>query len=251
MMVLEGKRILVTGATSGIGKAISLDLARNGATVGIHHRRESEAVASEIAEIQAISPKSVALRGDLTQPGVSEGLMADFTGMHGGIDGLVNNAGAVYDYGDFLALSREAWEKTLHLNATAPFELMRAAWPWMVKANYGRIVNISSAAVGYAGSLRSVHYVASKAALEALTRTFSKDGAKHNILVNALRLGLMDTPMHTRTPGYTQTHLDARASIVPLGRMGQPEEAAAWVRNLLGPDGDFMTGQIISLSGGD
>ena len=250
-MELEGKRILVTGATSGIGLAISTELARQGAVIGIHHRRESGQVSAEVASIQALSPDSTALRGDLAEPGTADRIMAAFTREHGGIDGLVNNAGAVYDYGDFLSLSREAWEKTLHVNATAPFELMRAAWPWMQKASYGRVVNISSAAVGYAGSLRSVHYVASKAALEAITRTFAKDGARHNILVNALRLGLMDTPMHTRTPGYTQAHLEARASIVPLGRMGRPEEAAAWVSQLLGAAGDFMTGQIISLSGGD
>ena len=72
-----------------------------------------------------------------------------------------------------------------------------------------------------------------------------------NILVNVLRLGLMNTPMHTRTPGYTQKHLEARAKLVPLGRMGESEEAARWVCHLLGPDSDFMTGQIISLSGGD
>ena len=115
----------------------------------------------------------------------------------------------------------------------------------------GKIVNISSATVGYNGSLRSVHYVGSKAALEAISKTFAKDGVKHNILVNVLRLGLMNTPMHTRTPGYTQKHLEARAKLVPLGRMGESEEAARWVRHLLGPDSDFMTGQIISLSGGD
>ena len=121
----------------------------------------------------------------------------------------------------------------------------------MKRQKEGKIVNISSATVGYNGSLRSVHYVGSKAALEAISKTFAKDGVKHNILVNVLRLGLMNTPMHTRTPGYTQKHLEARAKLVPLGRMGESEEAARWVCHLLGPDSDFMTGQIISLSGGD
>ena len=249
--MLDSKRILVTGASSGIGFAIAKELASNGAIVGLHHRRPYEDVAAIIEEIQQISPASFSLQAELTEPNAGHHLIDEFVARVGGIDGLVNNAGAVYDYGDFLTLSRDSWDKTFALNVTAPFELMRGAWPFMEKAKYGRIVNISSGAVGYSGSLRSVHYVASKAALEAVGKTFAKDGVKHNILVNTIRLGLMDTPMHTRTPGYTRTHLEARAAIVPLGRMGKPEEAAVWVRNLLSAEGDFMTGQIFALAGGD
>ena len=251
MSYFTNKVYIVTGATSGIGHAIALDLAEKGAIVGIHHHRSVEDVQDEIKAIQKYSPKSISLRADLRESGSVDPLVEHMTKIFGRIDGLVNNAGAIYDYGDFQTLSIEAWNQTFAVNTRAPFEWMRSVWPYFLEQGGGKIVNISSATVGYNGSLRSVHYVGSKAALEAISKTFAKDGVKHNILVNVLRLGLMNTPMHTRTPGYTQTHLEARAKLVPLGRMGESEEAACWVRHLLGPDSDFMTGQIISLSGGD
>ena len=247
----QGRAFIVTGATSGIGFAIAKDLASLGAIIGIHHRRDLNEVQAEIDKIQSLSPKSISLQGDLQNPSVVSTLVESFVQQIGRIDGLVNNAGAIYEYGDFLSLSSEAWQNTFAVNTQSPFEWMRAVWPHFLAEGGGRIVNISSATVGYSGSLRSVHYVGAKAALEAISKVFAKDGVQHNILVNTLRLGLMDTPMHTRTPGYTRTHLEARAKIVPLGRMGTPEEAAHWVRQLLGENGAFMTGQTISLSGGD
>lgn len=247
----QDKIYIITGATSGIGYAIAKDLANLGAIIGIHHHRSTLDVAPEIATIQAVSPLSISLQGDLRQTGVADKLVQLVVDKFGRVDGLVNNAGAIYDYGDFQTLSMEAWDQTFAVNARAPFEWMRAVWPYFIANQGGRVVNISSATVGYSGSLRSVHYVAAKAALEAISKTFAKDGVRENILVNVLRLGLMNTPMHTRTPGYTQQHLENRAKLVPIGRMGESTEAAAWVRHLLGPNAGFMTGQIISLSGGD
>jgi 3-oxoacyl-[acyl-carrier protein] reductase len=250
-MSFTGKCILVTGASGGIGSAIIQHLVHLGATVGIHYYRETEEVLNTIEIIQRTSPNSIALQADLTNWDESKDLVTRFVNHTGQIDGLVNNAGAIWAYGAFDSISEQDWDKTYAVNVRAAFETMTSAWEYFVAQNGGRVVNISSASVGYNGSLRSVHYISAKAALESVSKVFAKDGAKHNILVNVLRLGLMDTPMHFRTPGYTREHLDSRAEIVPLGRMGSPSEAAKWVAMLLGEDGSFMTGQIIGLTGGD
>ena len=247
----QNKKYIVTGATSGIGYAIAMDLAKYGAIIGIHHHRSLKEVHSQIQSIQELSPLSISLQGDLRISGMADKVVQTMIEQFGEADGLVNNAGAIYQYGDFQELSMEAWDWTFAVNARAPFEMIRALWPYFLEKKGGRVVNISSATVGYSGSLRSVHYVAAKAALEAISKTFAKDGVRDNILVNVLRLGLMNTPMHTRTPGYTPQHLESRAKLVPIGRMGEGVEAAAWVRYLLGPDAGFMTGQIIGLTGGD
>ena len=248
---MVGKRILVTGATGGIGHAIAVHLAEQGAVVGIHHNRPFAAVKDLIRDVQILSPKSVALRADLTQWSDSKELVHRFVSEVGGIDGLVNNAGAIWAYGDFTELTESDWDNTYAVNVRAPFETMTAAWTYFTQQGGGRIVNVSSASVGYHGSLRSVHYISAKAALESTSNVFAKDGAKHNILVNIVRLGLMNTPMHLRTPGYTADHLKARANLVPIGRMGEPQEAARLVEYLLSSDVDFITGQTIGITGGD
>lgn len=248
---IEGQHVLVTGATGGIGYAIALRLARQGAIVGIHHNRPFAEVESEVEQIKSISPRSVSLQADLTSWTESQSLVHRFVESTGSIQALINNAGAIWAYGEFDALTEDDWDNTHAVNVRAPFETMTAAWGYFVKQGGGRIVNISSASVGYNGSLRSVHYISAKAALESVSKVFAKDGAKHNILVNIVRLGLMNTPMHFRTPGYTQEHLDARAKIVPLGRMGEPNEVADCIGYLLGQSGSFITGQTIGITGGD
>lgn len=248
---LVGSKILVTGATGGIGHAIAMYLAEQGAIVGIHHNRPFAAVKHLVEQVQQVSPSSVSLEADLTDWEQSKQLVHRFVDAVGSIDGLVNNAGAIWAYGDFTEWSESDWDNTYAVNVRAPFETMTAAWPYFTKQGAGRIVNISSASVGYNGSLRSVHYISAKAALESVSKVFAKDGAQLNILVNIVRLGLMNTPMHFRTPGYTKAHLDARASLVPLGRMGEPEEAARLVGYLLSEHADFITGQTIGITGGD
>ena len=252
MTGLAGQRALVTGASTGIGLAIARAMLAAGATVGVHHRRSAEDMSDVLADLgQNHADAVVPLQADLTDPAAQDNLIGQFVETAGGIDILVNNAGGLYGYQDFRELAHDDWERTFALNVTAPAFLARSAWPHMIAAGQGRIVNISTAAVGYAGSGRSLHYAASKAALEAVTRTLAKEGASHGILVNAVRCGVIDTDMHRRVDGYDEARWNDRLKLIPLGRPGQPADIAGMVLHLVGPAGNFITGQIMSVSGGE
>jgi len=248
---LAGRRALVTGASTGIGLAIAWALVAAGACVGLHHRRPATEMTAVLDELRAGGGAVHPLQGDLTDPAVPARLVADFVALAGGLDLLVNNAGGVYGYTDFRDLSEADWNATFALNVTAPMLLTRSAWPHLQATGSGRVVNISTAAVGYAGSARSVHYVAAKAALEATTRTLAKAGAADGILVNAVRCGVIATDMHARIDGYDTARWQERLKLVPLGRAGTPEEVAEMVLFLLGPHGAFVTGQIVGVTGGE
>lgn len=248
---LAGRRLLVTGAGTGIGRATALTLGRNGAFVGVHYR-SSESGAHETAALIAQSGgQAVALRADLLQEAECASLIASFQDSCGGIDGLINNAGGISDYKAFTELERSAWDEAVGLNATAPWLLVRAAWPSMAAQGFGRIVNVSTAAVRYGSSPKSVHYVAAKAALEAMTVSLAKEGAKCGILVNAVRCGLIETDMRFGIDGYTEEQYRVRASQVPLGRAGRAEEPAALIAYLASDAGSFITGQVMTVAGGD
>lgn len=248
---LAGKRILVTGAGTGIGAAIAQALGASGAHVAVHYRRSRKEAGEVVRRIVEGGGKAELFQADLTKRASREGLVPAVVRRLGGLDALVNNAGWVVDYKDFRQLRDKAWDQTFELNAKAAFFLAQAAWPHLEKAGGGRIVNISTAAVRYSGGASSVHYVASKAALEAVTLSLAKIGAPVNILVNAIRCGVIATDMHARIAGYDRAKFVKRAKQVPLGRAGQPEEVAGLVSYLVGATGAFVTGQIIAISGGD
>jgi 3-oxoacyl-[acyl-carrier protein] reductase len=164
------------------------------------------------------------------------------------LDGLVNNAGAVIGAVPFTELDESAWGQTFLLNAESPFFLAQAAFKHMQKAGEGRIVNISSVGVKFGGSPRTLHYSAAKAALEAVTLSLAKAGAAHHILVNAIRPGVIATSFHTVK---SKQEWDARVQLIPLKRAGSPLDVARMVLYLLSSGGDFITGQVFAVSGGE
>jgi NAD(P)-dependent dehydrogenase (short-subunit alcohol dehydrogenase family) len=252
MSELAGQRALVTGASTGIGYTIAGELLRAGATVGLHHRRPTGELTETLEQLNRIgSGAIIPLQADLSEPDGQDRLVERFVETAGGIEILINNAGGLYGYQDFRTMQRDDWERTFALNVTAPAILSRCAWPHMEDAGRGRIINISTAAVGYGGSAKSLHYTASKAALEAVTRTLAKEGAASNILVNAIRCGVIDTKMHTRVDGYDEAQWRERLKLIPVGHPGQPADVAAMALYLLGKAGDFITGQVIAVSGGE
>ena len=248
---LSGRRALVTGAGTGLGAAIAVALAAAGASVGIACRSSAAGANAVVERIRAAGGTAHLLLADLLDPASRDALVDSFVAAAGGIEILVNNAGGTDGYVDFRELGEESWDRTMDLNAKAPLWLSRAAWPHMERAGGGRIINIGTAAVRYGGNAKGAHYVASKAALEGLTTTLARAGLSSNILVNAIRCGMFDTEMYRHIEGYTEEQYRRRQSQIPLGRAGRPEEVAAMVVLLAGEGGGFITGQIITVAGGD
>jgi 3-oxoacyl-[acyl-carrier protein] reductase len=248
---LKGKKVLVTGSSTGIGASIADLFARYGCDVGIHYCSHKKEATKVMAVILEYGVKVRIFQGDLTIPAVRRGLIAKFLKAFGGIDILINNAGAIYEYKHFSDVTERSWDKTFALNAKAPFYLIGQAFEYMKHNGGGRIINISTASVKYGGSPYNMHYCASKAALDTMTAGFSRAGAQHGILVNSIRCGLIDTPMQDKIPGYRKDKFLQRVSLVPLKRAGKPEDIARMAVFLASSAGDFITGQIIPVSGGE
>ena len=236
---LAGRTALVTGASRGIGRAIALALAEAGAGVAVnYHRRAGEA--EQVAEaVRALGRRAAAIQADVSQSPAVAGMIATVERELGVIDILVNNAGiAIQRSVD--DLTEAEFDRTLAVNLKSAFLCTQAVLPGMRGRRWGRIVNISSGAARGAGGV-GLHYNASKAGMEGLTRGYAARLVKEGITVNAVAPSLIETEMIGSLP-------PDRPSRIPLGRMGRPEEVAQAVLLILG--NEYMTGQTVQLNGG-
>jgi acetoacetyl-CoA reductase/3-oxoacyl-[acyl-carrier protein] reductase len=241
---LEGKTALVTGGSRGIGRAIALELAREGAKVAINYQ-SSEAKAKEVAdEINKQGGSCLLARANLADPKEARAMVKRVAEQLRHLDILVNNAGITRDK-LLRAMTDEDWQEVIQTNLHAVFACTSAAIPIMTAQSYGRIINISSMN-GQVGAMGQANYSASKGGIIAFTRTAAVELAKSGITVNAVAPGYTETDMFAKVPGDIQAQIKAR---IPLGRFAQPEEIARAVV-FLAADGDYITGQTISVNGG-
>ena len=241
---LSGKTALVTGASQGIGRAVALALAAQGAHV-LLAARNAEKLASVSGEIAAAGGSAEALTLDIGNEASIRDAAKAVLGAHDGISIVVNNAGITRD-GLMMRMKRVDWDEVLNTNLTGAFLLTQALLPAMVKARWGRIVNISSV-VGQTGQAGQVNYASSKAALLGLTKSLAREVASRAITVNAVAPGYIDTAM---TGVLTAEQKAAMLHVVPLGRPGTEEEVAHAVSFLCSPEAAYITGHTLDVNGG-
>lgn len=245
--ILKGKKVLVTGASSGIGFQIAYDFLQAGATVGAHYRSNLQGVNNLLTS--ASHEQCKIFQADFSDKMQVIRVWKEFINWSSGIDILINNAGEAAVPVPLEELDDDSWDRTLNVNLKAPFWLSREALRIMSAQKSGRILNISSIGVKFGGGLNTIHYSASKAALEALTLSLAKAGAPDNVLVNAVRVGVTDTPMHGKIG--RESDLPSRAALIPLGRIASPSEISQFVLFLAGEHGSYITGAVIPVSGGE
>ena len=235
---------LVTGASRGIGREIALLLAGDGIDL-LLISRSSEDLDRTRAECAAKGVAAEAWPLDLTDPASLEKGIAEGVRRAGRVDYLVNNAGVTRD-GLLVRMKREDWDQVLSVNLTAAFIVSRAVVPLMMKARFGRIVNVSSV-VGLMGNPGQANYCASKAGLIGFTFSLARELASRNIRVNAVAPGFIETAMTSQLAPQAK---EALLSQVPLRRMGTPIDVAEAVRFLLGDASSYITGTVLNVSGG-
>jgi 3-oxoacyl-[acyl-carrier protein] reductase len=233
----------VTGAASGIGRAIAMRLAAGGAVVGCLDR-DGDGVATVATAIAAAGGRAEALAADVTDAGAVARSVDDLVTRHGPVGVLVNNAG-VPGAGMFSDISFADWRRVLDVHVDGAFHLTKAVLPGMSEAGWGRIVNIASEAV-WLGN-QSVQYVTAKAALVGFTRALAYQLAPSGILVNAVAPGPVDTPM---LRDNDTAAIEAELGSMRIGRFLEPDEIAATIAFLAGPGGDAYVGQVLSPNGG-
>ena len=243
---LAGRVALVTGASRGIGRAVALALGAAGATVACC-ARSAEQVEATAAEVGGIGGLARGFRLDVTRRNEIDAVVADIGAALGPIDILVNNAGITLDKRS-VEVTDEEWDDVLATNLTSTFVLARAVAPGMMEQRRGKIINIGSM-YGKIGVPRYAAYCASKAAVEALTRSLAVEWARHGIQVNCLAPGYVNTdiPREAMADEKLRTLFLSR---VPARRIGEPEEVATLAVYLASAASDFMTGQTVYLDGG-
>ena len=242
--MLNDKIALVTGATRGIGRAIALELGRQGATV--IGTATSEAGAGQISAylgVAGIPGRGIVL--NVTDSAASDALLADLAKEFGAITILVNNAGITRD-NLAMRMGDDEWDAVIDTNLKAVFRLSRAVMRGMMKARFGRIVNISSV-VGHSGNPGQANYCAAKAGVAGLTRSLARELGSRNITVNCVAPGFIATDM---THALTEEQKAAMLASIPLGRAGTPEDVAGAVGFLVSPAGAYVTGTTLHVNGG-
>ncbi|MBO4416865.1 MAG: 3-oxoacyl-[acyl-carrier-protein] reductase [Bacteroidales bacterium] len=244
-MLLSGQTALITGAARGIGKAIALKFAAEGANIAFCDIVIDENALATKAELEALGVKVLAMQGDVSSFDSAAAIVKQTVETFGGIDILVNNAGITRD-GLLIRMDEKAWDDVLRINLKSVYNYCHAAVPVMMKVRKGCIINVSSVA-GLHGNAGQCNYSASKGAIVAFTRTLAKEIGPRNIRVNAIAPGFIITDMTAKMPEEVRKQWEAS---IPLRRGGTPEEIAKVCCFLASDLASYVSGQVITIDGG-
>lgn len=245
MRKLEGKVAVVTGASRGIGRAIALKLADEGAKVVVNYSGSQAKAEEVVAAIQEAGGEALAIQASVAKSDEVAALMDAAVKTFGSLDILVNNAGITRD-NLLMRMKENEWDDVMDTNLKGVFLCTKAVTRQMMKQRAGRIINISSI-VGVAGNAGQANYVAAKAGVIGLTKTTAKELATRNILVNAIAPGFIETEMTAELPEELKQGMLTQ---IPLAKLGQPEDIAKAVVFLASDDANYMTGQTLHIDGG-
>jgi 3-oxoacyl-[acyl-carrier protein] reductase len=246
-MKVEGEVAVVTGASRGIGKAIALTLAREGADVAVNYTKRHDQAGAVVDKIIEMGRKAIAIKADVSKRADVEKMMAKTAKAFKRIDILVNNAG-IFPRCIFLEMREEDWDEVINVNLKGNFLCAKAASAYMVKAKSGKIVTLSSLA-GVKSSPRGLHYSTSKAGIMGFTKALASELAPYNIRVNCCAPGIVDTDQPRQ--GLSEEQIVERGKNLPLGRIGTPQDIAEAVLFLVSPASNWITGQTFHCNGGD
>jgi len=245
-----GKVVLVTGASSGIGRATAELFGRCGASVAITYLNNKSGADKALAAISAgrSSRKSIAIRADVTKTSEINEMIREVEDGLGPVDILVNNAGSLIERLKTLEMTEERWNEVINLNATSAFFAAKAVIPKMLERGSGVIVNVTSIAGRNGGALGSIHYSSAKAAILTMTKGLAKEFASQGIRINAVSPGVIDTPYHEN---FTTPEVMANLrKAIPMGREGRPDEVAGVIAFLASEAASYLCGETIEVNGG-
>ncbi|MCC0022891.1 MAG: SDR family oxidoreductase [Hyphomicrobiaceae bacterium] len=245
---IKGKRVLITGSSTGIGAALALEMGRLGAMIAVHGFHSRDAVDAIARQIREAGGEAHVVIGDVCDTEAAKQIVADAVAALGGLDVLVNNAGGILDRVTNEAFDNEMYDKVYDLNVRSIFNITSAALPHLKAAGGGSIINTGSIAGRTGGSLGSTVYASAKSAVHSMTRNMAREFVQHKIRVNTIAPGFIITPFHANTPQELQ---DAAVQQIPMHRFGSAEECVgAYVFLASDNMSGYITGQIIDVNGG-
>ncbi|WP_347550379.1 3-oxoacyl-[acyl-carrier-protein] reductase [Pseudalkalibacillus hwajinpoensis] len=241
----ENKTALVTGASRGIGRAIALELAREGMNVAVNYAGSEAKANAVVEEIKAAGGQAIAIKANVASMEEVQTMIKEVVSTFGSIEVLVNNAGITRD-NLIMRMKEEEWDAVIDTNLKGVFNCTKSVTRQMMKQRYGRIVNVASV-VGVAGNAGQANYVAAKAGVIGLTKTTAKELASRNITVNALAPGFIETDMTDELSDEVKSGMKGQ---IPLARLGVAEDIAKATKFLVSDDANYITGQTLHIDGG-
>lgn len=244
-MEFKDKVVIVTGATRGIGRAIALDMARQGAKVAFNYAKSDADAKTLLDEIKALGSEGLSLKADVRDLALAKEFVEQVRSYFGSLDFLVNNAGITRDKA-LMNMEKSDWDEVIETNLTGYFNMCRSVIVTLLKQKSGGIVNISSIS-GISGIARQANYSASKAGIIGLTKALAREVAPYNIRVNCVAPGFIETDM---TSVLREDVKKKSVDSIPAGRFGRPEDVAKAVSFLLSDRSNYITGQVVKVDGG-